>query len=105
VSPMDPIRIDLERSGGFAGVTMRASVDTGTLPPDEAREIDRLVGQVDFAGLARRPPAPPRGADRFHYDLTVRRGGERHHVSLPESAVPPELKPLLDRLVAIARRG
>ena len=28
----DPIHIDLERSGGFAGMSLRASVDTSRLP-------------------------------------------------------------------------
>jgi hypothetical protein len=102
---MVPIRIELERSGGFAGVSLHASVDTSTLPPDEAREIARLVDQVDFADLARRRPRPARGADRFQYDLTVQQGAARHQLSLPESAVPAELKPLLDRLIVRAKGG
>jgi hypothetical protein len=102
---MDPIRIELERSGGFAGISLRASIDTGALPPDEAREIARLVDRIDFADLARRPPRPARAADRFQYDLTVQQGTARHRLSIPEGAVPAELKPLLDRLVARAKGG
>jgi hypothetical protein len=102
---MVPIRIELERSGGFAGISLRTSIDTNTLPPDEAREIARLVDRIDFARLVRRAPRPARGADRFQYDLTVQQGAARHHLSVPEGAVPTELKPLLERLVARAKGG
>lgn len=98
----DPIRIDLERSGGFAGVSLKASVDTSQLPPEEARTVTELVDRVDFDALAARTASPSRAPDRFQYDLAVRRGGERHALSLGESAVPPELRPLLDYLMARA---
>jgi hypothetical protein len=102
---MDPIRIELERSGGVAGVSLRASIDTSTIPPDEAQEIARLVDRIDFADLARRQHLPARGADRFQYDLTVQQGAARHRLSVPEGAVPTELKPLLEHLVARAKGG
>jgi len=98
----DPIRIDLKRSGGFAGVSLKASVDTSQLPPEEARAITELVDRVDFDALAARTASPSRAPDRFQYDLVVRRGGKRHALSLGESAVPPELRPLLDYLMARA---
>jgi hypothetical protein len=99
----EPIRIDLVRSGGFAGVSLAASLDTGRLPPEEARAVTELVDRVDFAALAARAASPSRVPDAFQYDLTVSRGRERHQLSLGESAVTPELRPLLDRLVASAR--
>lgn len=102
---MDPIRIELERSGGVAGISLRASIDTSALPPDEAQDIARMVDRIDFDDLASRPHRPARGADRFQYDLTVQQGAARHRLSLPESAVPTELKPLLERLVARAKGG
>jgi hypothetical protein len=100
-----PIRIELERSGGFAGITLRSTLDTATLPPAQAAEVAALVDRVDLAALARqaRQAGPPRGADRFQYDLTVERGGRRQHLSLPDGAVPDELRPLLDRMIAEAR--
>jgi len=99
----DPIHIDLERSGGFAGMSLRGSVDTSRLPPDEAGTIAELVDRVDFGALAAGAGAPARAPDRFQYDLVVRRGKERHALSLGESQVTPELRSLLDHLVALAR--
>jgi hypothetical protein len=99
----EPIQIDLLRSGGFAGVSLKASLDTGRLPPEEAGAIAELVDRVDFAALAARAGRPGRVPDAFQYDLVVRRGRERHELSLGESAVTPELRPLLERLVASAK--
>ena len=102
-----PIRIELDRSGGVAGISLHAAVDTTALPPEQGREIAELVGRIDFATLAEEAGSvgsvPSRGADRFQYDLIVQRGDQRYHVSLPESAVPAELKPLLSRVLDYAR--
>ncbi len=100
----EPIKIDLERSGGFAGVTLRASVDTAKLPAAEADQLAGLLARVDLDELARRPSGIPTAPDRFQYDLTVTRGGRRQHVTFGERAVTPELRPLLNRLVELARR-
>lgn len=100
---VEGLRIAFARSGGFAGIVLETTVDTAALPPAEARELEALVRQADFFALPERPDGAPGGADRFQYDLTIARGEQRHSVSLGESAVPATLRPLLDRLLAIAR--
>jgi hypothetical protein len=97
-------RIEFEQSGGFAGMTLSTTVDTARLPPDEAREIEQLVDQADLTALPSRPAGPPRGADRFQYDITVVRGRKRHHVTIQESDMPPAVRPLVQRLAELARR-
>jgi hypothetical protein len=101
----DSYRIELERSGGFAGVALRTAVDSRELGPDEAREFARLLDAVDLAALARESRAHRPGADRFEYDLAVERGGRRTQITLGETQVTPELRPLLERLVDRARRS
>jgi hypothetical protein len=93
------IRIEVERSGGFAGVSRRASVDTSTLPPDEAAKIAELVGRVDFGALTATATGPPRAPDRFQYDLDIRQGGQHHRLTLGERALTPELRALLDHVL------
>jgi hypothetical protein len=93
------IRIKLERSGGFAGISQRASVDTSKLPPDEAARIAELVRRVDFGALAATATGPPRAPDRFQYDLDIQQGGQHHRLTFGERAVTPELRPLLDHLL------
>jgi hypothetical protein len=95
----EPIRIDLVRSGGFAGISQRASVDTGKLPPEEAARVAKLVRAVDFDALAGVATGPPRAPDRFQYDLDVQQGGRHHHLTLGERSVPPELRALIDHLM------
>lgn len=99
------MRIEFERSGGVAGLVQRCSVDTATLPPQQARELERLVAAADLPGLVARPAPPGRGADRFQYDLTIVHGGESHRLRVRDGSVPPQLRPLLDRLLALARRS
>jgi hypothetical protein len=81
-------RIELVRSGGFAGITRRSSLDVSE---GEAAEVERLLDEL--------PPADrPRGADRFQYELRVTRGGETRAATLHEGAIPEEIRPLIDRL-------
>jgi hypothetical protein len=97
------LRIDFERSGGFAGTSLATTVDTSALPADEARAIEDLVRGADFFALPPRLPRRSGGADRFQYDLTIARGRARHHVSVGEADVPAPLRPLIDHLLALAR--
>ncbi len=103
---MDPTaegtRIDLARSGGFAGITVRSSLDTSQLGPEEAAAVEALVEEAKLDQLpstAGRPGA----VDRFQYDLAVTSGGRRRVVSVGEKEVTPELRRLIDEVMA--RRG
>ena len=90
-------RIEWTRSGGFAGLPRTASVASGDLGADEARTYERLLDGLDLDALAERPP-PRRGADRFQHDLVVERDGHRRAFTVFDGDVPPELRPLLERL-------
>jgi hypothetical protein len=93
-------RIELVRSGGFAGRTVRAAVDTSTDP--DASWYAETLSTLDLAGLSgadRGRPAP----DRFHYSLSVEDDdGAAHRLDFAETAVPEQLRPLVDRLVSRA---
>jgi hypothetical protein len=86
------VRLELERSGGLAGRTVRWSLDTDTLPGEEAAAVASLA--ADAATWAR-PPAP--GADRFVYRLRVHGAAAPVEVSFGEPG-PAAARPLLDRL-------
>ena len=47
----DPFRIEFERSGGFAGVSLKTSVDSRAIPPDEVREFDELLDRINVTTL------------------------------------------------------
>jgi hypothetical protein len=98
------VRIDFERSGGFGGMVMRATVDSDALPPDDAGRLHELVQQSKFFTLPTRIGGAASGADRFEYRVTIDGPGGRHEVTVGDSAVTSSLRPLLDWLTDAARK-
>jgi hypothetical protein len=100
--PDDRWRIELERSGGFAGVTLHSAADTSELDTAEADELRRLAGAVDFK---RYESGGPGGVpDAFQYHVVAEHDGERHDVTVGESAVDPDLHALVDWLMERLRQ-
>ncbi|WP_326787919.1 protealysin inhibitor emfourin [Streptomyces sp. NBC_00151] len=60
------MRIEVRRTGGFAGIERRAEVDTAARP--DAREWHALAERALAAGRATPPAGVP---DGFHYEITV----------------------------------
>jgi hypothetical protein len=97
------MRIFFERSGGFAGRTLTAELDTTSLSPDEAQKIRKMVEEAGFFHLPASIPAPARGADALEYVVTVEEQGKQHTVRATEMTVPDALRPLLEHLTQVAR--
>ncbi|MDQ1620616.1 MAG: hypothetical protein QOE19_3185 [Actinomycetota bacterium] len=98
-------RIELVRSGGFAGMSLRSAVDTSSPDDPDAAWFAQALEDLDpgaLDGLAASPPGAG-GPDRFRYDLAVDRDGRRHEVSFAETELPEALRPVVDRLVERAR--
>ncbi|KCZ73390.1 hypothetical protein ANME2D_00456 [Candidatus Methanoperedens nitroreducens] len=96
--------IKLERTGGFAGLRTAVTLDTDTLPAEEARKLHEMVDSAGFFNLPAKFPLPARGADYFVYRLTVEKDGRKHTVDVSDPAVPATLRPLLQSLVVYARK-
>jgi Emfourin len=97
------VKINFSRSGGVAGTRLNLEIETETLRPKDAKRLHELV---DAASLIDQPPprsAPPRGADRFVYRLSVEDRGRKSELETDESSVSEVLRPLLDHLVELAR--
>jgi hypothetical protein len=88
----EPERIELERSGGFANIPMRATVPTSVLGPEERAGVDALLSRAPVGATEVGDP------DRFQYDITVVTGERRHHVRIGEREVDDRLRPLIDRV-------
>lgn len=85
---------------------MRVStvVDTDSLAPEERTKLQDLVRSANLS--AKKPggsPSPGR-PDQFSYRLTVAENDQAHVIYVQEPDVPAELRPLLDWLMARARR-
>jgi hypothetical protein len=97
------MRIVFERTGGFAGLKLKASFDDATLPPGQARRLRRLLDESRFFELPLRIESPTRRPDRFQYRLTVEKENCVHTVQAGEDAVPATMRPLLEWLTAASR--
>ena len=60
------MRITMDRSGGFANIRLHREVDTATLPPAEAAEIERLA-----AAAIKSPASSDPMPDAFTYVITI----------------------------------
>jgi hypothetical protein len=93
----------LERSGGFTGIPLRAVIDSETLSQDEKGALEQLVDSAEFFTLPAKIQTPGPGADQFSYRLTVEHAGKSHTIEVSEAGIPEKLKPLLQRVTALAR--
>ena len=98
------MRISFERSGGFAGITMKTAVDEKDLAPDEAQKLRQLVEETDFFNLPEKVVSRSPQPDRFQYELRLEEKGRQNTVTVSEEAMPAKLKPLVKWLMEKARQ-
>ncbi len=97
------MKIEFQRSGGFAGMSLSCSVDTESLPQNEAYELQQMVKTANFFNLPAKIAASPSGADQFNYTVTVEDEGQTYTVETGDMSAPPNLQPLLQKLDRKAR--
>jgi hypothetical protein len=97
------MRINYERTGGFAGMRLAATIDTAALSPDQANALQEMIEAARFFDLPAQIPAPAQGIDQFQYRVTIEAQGKKHTVAVGEAAASPELQALLQQLTLLAR--
>jgi len=98
------MQIDFERRGGFAGMATTLSINTDSLPANDAYDIKELVSVANFFDQpANLTATTPGAADQFTYTLTVKDDGRQHTVETTDMSAPTTLQPLLQRLTRMAR--
>lgn len=98
-------KIKFERSGGFAGITLAHELNTSTLSEAELARVQKLI---DDANLFEMPkPVKSRDAlpDSFEYKLTIREKGRQRTLVVGDRSTPENLKPLIDYLTELSRKG
>ncbi len=98
------MRIEFERVGGVAGIRLRESIDTDVLPPEEAKSWQALVEKAQLGHMRQSSRAGGRTRDSFEYWLTIKDGGKRSSVRMTDETLPPSASPLIDRLLALAKK-
>ena len=93
------MRVRVVRRGGLAGIPLRGEVDTAEFSGDQAKAIESILRGLPFD----KPPAPPRHPDGFQYALEFPDpGGQSRSITLDESEVGDDLRPLI---LAALQRG
>jgi Emfourin len=95
-------KISFERTGGFMGRKVSATLDLNDLPDSQATALEGLLDKADFFELPEdltKPPMP----DAFTYTITVNKEGKQHSVRVTDATAPNDLRPLLEELSKQAR--
>jgi len=82
---------------------MSGTIDTESLPAEEARILHEMIETADFFELPEQSERPSAVPDTFQYRLVVEDGGRRHVIETTDAAAPDTLRPLLRKLTMLAR--
>jgi len=113
---MSIMQVEFERSGGFANAVLAARVNTDSrtvvfgaahaeraLSDGEARQIEERIRAANLSAAARHSAQTSSPADQFQYRLVVESPAGQQEIVVPESEVQPNLQPLIDLLLRLAR--
>ena len=90
------MKVSFEQSGGLAGMMVSTTVDSGSLPKEEASLLQNLVKDANFFTLPSKSEPPRQGAaDYFEYTISVENDGLKHTVETTDLTMPESLKPLI----------
>jgi len=98
--------IHFEQSGGFAGIRLKADVDTDTLPKDQAQALRTLVQEAQLGTAPMGSKLRSRMRDGFEYHIEIEDGGSRQILKLTEENLPAATQRLVKELrrLAISKR-
>jgi hypothetical protein len=99
-----PVHIRFSRDGGFAGRTIRAVVDSATMPAAQLTTLRRLLEEADVFEVSLPPVARPQ-PDGFRIHVVVDVGSRHREIDAAESSIPESMQPLIDFLIGLAKGG
>ncbi len=100
------MKIQVQQRGGFAGVTHTlVDLDSDTLTPAMAAQIETLAKSMESVAAAKRRSSPTPGADYLMYDVTLEDGANSRTLTLvdDDSAGAEPIRTLVDQLSRLAR--
>lgn len=90
------MKIYFKQSGRFTGIYSNISINSDSLKPQEASELQRLVDDSYFFDLHSNPAAPSQGAHYLEYKITIETNdNKKHSIETTDLTVPPNVAPLI----------
>jgi len=93
------MKIQVERSGGFAGMRLKVAVDTDLLAPQEKRDVEALAETARRSQISSANP----GADRFQYRITIEDQGATETIETGEAGMPEPLQAFVQKVILLGR--
>jgi hypothetical protein len=95
------MRVRFDQSGGYAGLIKGCEIDTTTLPPEKAKEIEQLVKQSGT--LTSGNFLSDSSRDLQQYEITIEDGPVKTSAVFDDKTVPHSAKPLIGFLKKCAK--
>jgi hypothetical protein len=88
------MKIQIERSGGFAGITREIMIDSKDLP----RYLDRMLKKSQTTKKKSLPLKSNRGADCYHFRVSKYDGKKKINIEFNELDLDEELRSFMNDL-------
>jgi hypothetical protein len=100
------MRIQFERTGGFAGMKLMGIIDSEQLPATEARQFNQLVEAARLLDMPERmaDAKPIMGADQFQYKLVIEAPQAQRIIYINDDLASRTMFSLLDWLTHKTRQ-
>ena len=95
------MKVQFVQSGGFVGTVKGCELDTATLAPDVAQELERLIRESGISGSGE--SLSKVGRDLHQYDIRIEEGTQNFSVVFDDATISQSMKPLLGFLKKHAR--
>jgi hypothetical protein len=86
------MKIHVQRSGGFAGITTTFSLNDKSLTSSEIQQLEDLINKAEFFNLLAKSPLPKEGADYYTYNITIEMKGKRHNIKTTDFSMFSKFK-------------
>lgn len=98
-----PYKIFFERTGGFTGLPLSVEVSSDKLAKTDRDRLDALIEKSNICNYESKPNATNYSRDQFDYQLRVMCDTEEKEFRFSDNTLPPDIVPLVNYLVQLAR--
>jgi len=90
------MKLSVVRGGGLAGMVTRTELASDKLSAEDAKALHEKVAGAGLLEPHTDAPSPPSHPEDLSYELTVEHEGRTRTVRLRESAMPEEVRSLIE---------